>query len=168
MTKTCSTPDMAQFQERIRSTRKARNMSLQDVADASGFTKSHVWELERGRSRNPTVRAVWSLANALGVSPAWLLGLDTGGVVIASGRAENCASKWRKPSRGAAQTEILIPQEAQVTETCSTCRFFKLPDRYCRRYPPTGSLTFNGFARFPRLDSTAWCGEHQPKEGGHG
>lgn len=70
-------PDMAQFQERIRATRKARNMSLGDVAAASGFTKSHVWELERGSSRNPTVRAVWSLSAALGVSPAWLLGLDT-------------------------------------------------------------------------------------------
>lgn len=70
-------PDMAQFQERIRSTRKARNMSLDDVAAASGFTKSHVWELERGSCRNPTVRAVWSLSAALGVSPGWLLGLDT-------------------------------------------------------------------------------------------
>lgn len=51
-------------------------MSLDDVAQASGFTKSHVWELEKGRTRNPTVRAVWSLSAALGVTPAWLLGLD--------------------------------------------------------------------------------------------
>lgn len=71
-----SGPNMAQFQERIRAARKARNMSLEDVAAASGFTKSHVWELERGRSRNPTVRAVWGLAGALAVTPGWLLGLD--------------------------------------------------------------------------------------------
>lgn len=71
-----SQPDMAAFQKRIADTREARRMSLQEVADASGFTKSHVWELEQGRSRNPTVRAVWSLAAALGVTPAWLLGLD--------------------------------------------------------------------------------------------
>lgn len=51
-------------------------MSLDDVATASGFTKSHVWELERGSSKNPTVRAVWGLSKALGVTPAWLLGLD--------------------------------------------------------------------------------------------
>lgn len=69
-------PDMEKFQARIRMTRRARNMSLEDVAAASGFTKSHVWELERGSSRNPTVRAVWSLSKALGVTPAWLLGLD--------------------------------------------------------------------------------------------
>lgn len=70
-------PDMERFQERIRSTRQARNMSLEELGAASGFTKSHVWELERGKSRNPTVRAVWGLSAALGVSPAWLLGLDT-------------------------------------------------------------------------------------------
>jgi transcriptional regulator with XRE-family HTH domain len=69
-------PDMEGFQERIRATRKARNMSLDDLAAASGFTKSHVWELEKGRSRNPTVRAVWGLSSALGVTPGWLLGLD--------------------------------------------------------------------------------------------
>lgn len=70
-------PDMAKFQSRIHEARKARNMSLEDVAISSGFTKSHVWELERGKSRNPTVRAVWGLSKALGVTPAWLLGLDT-------------------------------------------------------------------------------------------
>lgn len=69
-------PDMIGFQKRIRDARKARNMSLDDVAAASGFTKSHVWELEKGKSSNPTVRAVWGLSRALCVSPAWLLGLD--------------------------------------------------------------------------------------------
>lgn len=71
-------PDMEAFQRRIKETRAARKMSLDEVAAASGFTKSHVWELERGKSRNPTVRAVWSLASALGVTPAYLLGLDDG------------------------------------------------------------------------------------------
>ena len=70
-------PDMEQFQERIRATRQARGMTLDELGAASGFTKSHVWELERGKSRNPTVRAVWGLSSALGVTPAWLLGLDT-------------------------------------------------------------------------------------------
>lgn len=69
-------PDLDLFATRMKDTRQLRRMSLQDVADASGFTKSHVWELENGSSRNPTVRAVWSLAHALCVSPAWLLGLD--------------------------------------------------------------------------------------------
>lgn len=69
-------PDLDLFAARLKDVRTLRRMSLQDVADASGFTKSHVWELENGSARNPTVRAVWSLSAALCVSPAWLLGLD--------------------------------------------------------------------------------------------
>ena len=61
---------------RIKLLRDMRGMSLQAVADASGLTKSHVWELEQGRSINPTVNAVWGLAEALAVSPGTLLGLD--------------------------------------------------------------------------------------------
>lgn len=71
-----SKPDLELFAARLSETRALRRMSLQDVADASGFAKAHVWRLEKGIERNPTVRAVWSLARALFVSPAWLLGLD--------------------------------------------------------------------------------------------
>ena len=42
-------------------------LSLQDVADRAGITKSHMWELEQGRSINPTVRTVHGLAKALGI-----------------------------------------------------------------------------------------------------
>jgi transcriptional regulator with XRE-family HTH domain len=41
-------------------------MSLDDVAQAAGCTKSHVWEMEQDRSRNPTVAMVYGLAKALG------------------------------------------------------------------------------------------------------
>lgn len=61
---------------RIKLLREMRDMSLQAVADAAGLTKSHVWELEQGRSVNPTVNAVWGLSAALCVSPAMLLGID--------------------------------------------------------------------------------------------
>jgi len=71
-----SGPDMQQFQRRIGDLRATRKMTLSDVAKASGFTKSHIWELESGKAKNPTVRAVWQLAHAFGVSPAYLLGLD--------------------------------------------------------------------------------------------
>lgn len=71
-----TSPDLDLFAARLREARTLRRMTLQDVADASGFTKSHVWELENGSSRNPTVRAVWALSRGLCVSPAWLLGLD--------------------------------------------------------------------------------------------
>lgn len=53
--------------EEIAMARANARMSLQEVADASGFTKSHVWEVEKGRSRNPTIGMVAGLAKALGV-----------------------------------------------------------------------------------------------------
>lgn len=55
--------------------RHLRGMSLQAVADAAGLTKTHVWDMEQGNSTNPTVEAVWGLADALTVSPAQLLGI---------------------------------------------------------------------------------------------
>lgn len=68
--------DAVGFSVRLKELRAQRRMSLEEVGKASGFTKSHVWELENGRARNPTIRAVWSLARALGVTPAVLLGLN--------------------------------------------------------------------------------------------
>jgi transcriptional regulator with XRE-family HTH domain len=61
---------------RLKMLRELRGMSLQQVADAADLTKSHVWELEQGRAINPTVNAVWGLAEALAVAPGTLLGLD--------------------------------------------------------------------------------------------
>ena len=68
--------DGAAMGTRIKLLRELRGMSLQAVADAASLTKSHVWELEQGRSVNPTVNAVWGLSAALCVSPAMLLGLN--------------------------------------------------------------------------------------------
>lgn len=61
---------------RIKLLRDLRGMTLQQVADASGITKSHVWELENGKAINPTVNVIWSLSEALVVTPGMLLGLD--------------------------------------------------------------------------------------------
>jgi transcriptional regulator with XRE-family HTH domain len=38
------------------------------VADAVGVSKAHVWELEKGRSRNPSFDLVRKLARHYGVS----------------------------------------------------------------------------------------------------
>ena len=53
--------------EELLAARQRSRMSLQEVADRSGFTKSHVWEVEKGRSRNPTVGMISGLSKALGV-----------------------------------------------------------------------------------------------------
>lgn len=47
-------------------------MSLQDLADRAGITKSHLWDLEQGRSLNPTVKTIHGLAEALGQTFAYL------------------------------------------------------------------------------------------------
>jgi transcriptional regulator with XRE-family HTH domain len=61
---------------RIKLLREMRDMSLEEVGNAAGLTKSHVWAMEQGQAVNPTVNAVWGLSTALSVSPAMLLGLD--------------------------------------------------------------------------------------------
>lgn len=68
--------DGASLGTRIQLLRELRGLTLQEVADSAGLTKSHVWEMEKGKSINPTVNAVWGLAEALSVSPAMLLGID--------------------------------------------------------------------------------------------
>lgn len=63
---------MTALGETIRCVRENRGMSLQVLADEAGLTKSHVWDLERGRSRNPTVGTILHLALALEIEPSSL------------------------------------------------------------------------------------------------
>lgn len=54
--------------ERLFSLRKKNKESLQQVADAVGVSKAHIWELEKGQSRNPSFQLVRKLAAHFGVS----------------------------------------------------------------------------------------------------
>lgn len=53
--------------EELQMARANAKMTLQEVSNVSGFTKSHVWEVEKGRARNPTIGMVSGLSKALGV-----------------------------------------------------------------------------------------------------
>jgi len=55
------------FGERIRELRKAKGLSQEDFADLCGFDRTYVSGIERG-TRNPTLKALEILANALDVS----------------------------------------------------------------------------------------------------
>lgn len=57
-----------QIGERLFSLRQKTGESLQDVANKVEVSKAHVWELEKGRSRNPSFELVRKLANHYGVS----------------------------------------------------------------------------------------------------
>jgi transcriptional regulator with XRE-family HTH domain len=66
-----------QLGERIFSLRQKTGESLQDVADKVGVSKAHVWELEKGRSKNPSFELVRKLATHFGVSLDVLTGIAT-------------------------------------------------------------------------------------------
>lgn len=55
------------FGNRIRELRKDKGLSQEDFADLCGFDRTYVSGIERG-TRNPTLKALEVLANALGVS----------------------------------------------------------------------------------------------------
>ena len=60
--------------ERLFELRQASKASLQTVADAVGVSKAHIWELEKGRTANPSFDLVQKLAKFFGVTPDTLIG----------------------------------------------------------------------------------------------
>src|SRR5215207_3368420 len=61
---------------RISELRLNSRQSLQDVANAVGVSKAHIWELEKGRTDNPSMALVTRLADHFGVSIRYLVGED--------------------------------------------------------------------------------------------
>lgn len=62
------------FARRLHDLRIRNRMSLQQVADAVGISKAHVWNLEKGLSENPSVELVVKLAKLFRVRVADLVG----------------------------------------------------------------------------------------------
>ena len=59
---------------KLKNLREASKKSLQDVATEVGASKAHIWELETGKSRNPSVDLLQKLAGCFKVSVSELLG----------------------------------------------------------------------------------------------
>jgi len=53
-----------------------RRESLQDVANSVGVSKAYIWELEKGRSQNPSMEMLTKLANHFQVTIRRLVGED--------------------------------------------------------------------------------------------
>jgi transcriptional regulator with XRE-family HTH domain len=51
-------------------------MSLQAVADLSQMSKTHIWDIEQGKSPNMTVRTILKISFALKTTPSNLLQFD--------------------------------------------------------------------------------------------
>lgn len=54
--------------------RQKSGQSLQNVADAVSASRAHIWEVETGRTKNPSLDLVKRLADHFRVSVAWLIG----------------------------------------------------------------------------------------------
>jgi transcriptional regulator with XRE-family HTH domain len=67
--------------ENLRHRRKARAMSLDDLARASGVSRAALSQIETSKS-NPTVGVLWKIAVGLGVPFAELIGAPRGGAMV--------------------------------------------------------------------------------------
>ena len=67
--------------ENLRQRRKARSMSLDDLAAASGVSRAALSQIETCKS-NPTVGVLWKIAVGLAVPVAELIGAPRSGVVV--------------------------------------------------------------------------------------
>jgi transcriptional regulator with XRE-family HTH domain len=59
--------------DRIKELRIRKNKSLQEVADAIGASKAHIWELESNRSKNPSLDLLKKLAGYFDTTVAFLI-----------------------------------------------------------------------------------------------
>lgn len=76
--------------EMLRAARKEQQLTLDDLAQRSGVSRSMLSQIERGES-NPTLATLWNLTQALGVDFAGLLGKE-GVVEETSGQVERLAA----------------------------------------------------------------------------
>jgi len=65
------------FGERIRARRKEAGLTLDQLAEASGCSKSYIWELENKNPPRPSADKLASIAKALGTTSDYLLALNT-------------------------------------------------------------------------------------------
>lgn len=61
----------------VRQVRKARQMTLKDLATLSGVSVSHLSAIERGAA-NPSIETVYAIADGLGVAAEWFFALRPG------------------------------------------------------------------------------------------
>lgn len=61
---------------RLNQLRVKKGKSLQEVADALGVSKTHIWELEKGRADNPSLELLTKMADYFKVSIRHLVGED--------------------------------------------------------------------------------------------
>lgn len=64
---------MVELAVKLKQLRLRSGKSLQEVADAIGASKAHMWDLERGASKNPSLNLIKNLADFYKVGIAELV-----------------------------------------------------------------------------------------------
>lgn len=59
--------------EKIRAARKGQKLTLEQLAERSGSSKSYIWELENGPAVRPSAEKISRIAEVLGVTVEFLL-----------------------------------------------------------------------------------------------
>lgn len=72
---------------RLAELRLKKRKSLQEVADAVGVSKTHIWQMEKGKSENPSTELLKKLAEYFNVSVEFMAGTDKT-VCLADAEAE--------------------------------------------------------------------------------
>ncbi|MGB6053963.1 MAG: helix-turn-helix transcriptional regulator [Burkholderiaceae bacterium] len=72
---------------RLAELRLKKGKSLQEVADAVGVSKTHVWQMEKGRSENPSSELLKKLSDYFGVTLEYLAG-TSGAVSLVDAEAQ--------------------------------------------------------------------------------
>src|SRR5262249_56017069 len=61
----------------VKKLRRRKNKAWEEVADAVKASKAHIWEIEQGRSKNPSMDLLNGLADYFEVSVSYLVGENT-------------------------------------------------------------------------------------------
>lgn len=80
---------------RVERLRRKRGETLQEVADAVGCSKSHLWQVEKGLSANPSMELLTGLADHFDLTVASLVGED----LDAPEEEQDLARMFRKARR---------------------------------------------------------------------
>lgn len=92
----------------LRTLRAERKLTLQEVADKLGVSKPHVWELEKGKSKNPSAETLVKLSDLFRVPIDTLLNNN----VDSSESLEATALLRSVNSAGLSKEEFAIVQQA--------------------------------------------------------
>jgi transcriptional regulator with XRE-family HTH domain len=93
------------FALRLNELRLKKGKSLQEVADAVGVSKTHIWQMEKGNSDNPSAELLSKLAEFFRVPMDYLLGIEEG-VSLSDAEAQKFFRDFKSLSE--AEREILM------------------------------------------------------------